>query len=151
MEYGALHNLEAIQARLNRTRQALAAQSDRMSAAELREAKEALMKMESDEAVQKLVVDNERVMNQQICNEKQGVPVKYGDPIQLLHVKSNSFIYVSSKALAPLETACSAVTIREGEGAHFGLTPRFKLRQQGEQIVFGRAPALHPIPSPERR
>jgi len=113
-----------------------------MSGEELKEAKEALMKMESDESVQKLVVDNETLMNEQICVEKEGVAVKYGDPIQIKHVKSSSYVNVSSKVLAPLETACSAVTIKSDEGTHFGLVPRFKLRQQGEQIVFGEVPTL---------
>lgn len=125
----------------------MAAQSDRMGAAELREAKEAVMRMESDEAVQKLVVDNEMVMNEQICHEKEGIPVKYGDPLQLSHVKSGSFLFVSSKVLAPLERACSSVTICANEGTHFGLNPRFKTRQQGEQIVFGERPNPNPNPN----
>jgi len=122
---------------MHKTKVAMQAQSDTMTSSERAEANAAIAQFDTQVTAQKLLVENENIVNDQICMEKQGLPIKYGEPIQLRHMKSRAFLTMSSKNLAPLEKSCSLVSLTVDEGTCFIAVPRFKLRQLGEQMVYG--------------
>jgi hypothetical protein len=55
-------------------------------------------------------------------------PIKYGDIVQLQHVKSGLFV-ATHKTPAPLNPSCRKVTLKAGSFAcQFRILPRFKVK-----------------------
>src|SRR3989338_1478000 len=68
-----------------------------------------------------------------------GKTITYGQMIQLQHVKSSKFVTVTVKQIAELEKHCLKVALIEDgdEGSCFVVTPRFKVRSEGEAVRYG--------------
>mmetsp|Transcript_33274 Transcript_33274/g.53603 ORF Transcript_33274/g.53603 Transcript_33274/m.53603 type:complete len:2908 (+) Transcript_33274:214-8937(+) len=65
--------------------------------------------------------------------------VRYGQVIQLQHVKSGKFLTVASKKVAMLEKECLALELVEGgsESSWIQTMPRFKVRAEGATVYAG--------------
>jgi hypothetical protein len=73
-----------------------------------------------------------------------GNTLSYGQTVQLLHVKSNKFVTVTSKEIAEIETHCLRVYLDPmgNEGSWFTLLPRFKTMAEGENVRHCSAQSL---------
>jgi Inositol 1,4,5-trisphosphate/ryanodine receptor/MIR domain len=82
---------------------------------------------------------SERNENQKEYERMAGKNITYGQAIQLQHVKSGKFVTITVKEIAELEKHCLKVTLDEdgNEGSCFVVSPRFKVRSEGEPVMFG--------------
>lgn len=79
----------------------------------------------------------EQDSNQENNNSKRGTKVKYGDTVQLLHLKSNKFVTVNSKAAALEEEGATRVYLDSNgnRGSWFKIRSPHKHRNNGEDVV----------------
>lgn len=80
---------------------------------------------------------SEQESNQEKNQMKRGTVVKYEDTIQLLHIKSNKYITVNSKAPAPQDKNAIRVYLDSNgnEGSWFKVKSPYKYRSMGEDVV----------------
>jgi hypothetical protein len=88
--------------------------------------------MRADRETEKNV---EKLSNSQL----QGVPVHYGQTVQLQHVKSSKFLTLSARMLADVEKECMRLSLSEGGnmGSWLKLMPRFRFRSEGATVHVG--------------
>lgn len=80
---------------------------------------------------------NEASMNEAFMKQKMGTIIKFGETIQLLHVKSGKYVTVKSTELARDERENMAVCLR-AEGSMdcwLQIMPRFKINKEGDMIT----------------
>lgn len=79
----------------------------------------------------------EQDSNQENNQSKRGTKVKYGDTVQLLHIKSNKFVTINSKAAAPEEEGATRVYLDSNgnRGSWFKIRSPHKHRNNGEDVV----------------
>lgn len=80
---------------------------------------------------------NEQKLNEQYMANKFGTPVRYGDTIQLLHVKSKKYVTVVSREVAYVEKENIRVKLDTHGTTESWLTvqPRFKINQTGDVLM----------------
>jgi hypothetical protein len=80
---------------------------------------------------------NEQRLDKKLMEMKIGKPVAFGDVIQLLHVKSQTFLTISAKTLAKQERENIRVYLKENGDplSWLEFMPRFKYDKEGQQIV----------------
>lgn len=81
----------------------------------------------------------EQKENLQEYHRMAGKPLTYGQMVQLQHEKSGKFVAITVKEIAELEKHCLKVVLDDtgNEGSWFMVTPRFKLRSEGEPVSWG--------------
>ena len=80
--------------------------------------------------------DNEQRLNNRYMQNKQGQPVRFGDVVQLFHVKSGKYLTVRPSELATTERENIRVSL-DGKGSiysGFYIMPRFKIDREGDFI-----------------
>lgn len=79
---------------------------------------------------------NERKINDSYMTSKYGSELRYGDVIQLLHVKSKKFINVVGKSVARAEKENIRVSLHETgtPNSWFIIQPRFKINRNGDFV-----------------
>ena len=79
---------------------------------------------------------NEVVMNELLMRHRMGAVVKFGDIIQLLHVKSKKYLYVPGKDLARDERENMLLTLSAEGGVNswLQLLPRLKINKEGDSV-----------------
>jgi hypothetical protein len=80
---------------------------------------------------------NEQRLNKKIMEMKIGKPIAFGDVIQVLQLKSQTFLTISPKTLAKQERENIRVFLKENGDPFSWLEfmPRFKYDKEGQQIV----------------
>eukprot|EP01135_Chromosphaera_perkinsii_P005608 Nk52_evm22s355 gene=Nk52_evmTU22s355 len=93
----------------------------------------------------------ERLQNDSERERSVGTSVKYGQIIQLLHVRSGKFVCINRKATAQLEKSASSVYLSEDpdENAWLTVSPFYKLHQEGENVHMYDRITLVPSKYPE--
>ena len=78
-------------------------------------------------------------LNEVLIQQMSGNTIKYGQDVQLLHVKSGKQLFVDKRNLAELEKTCTLMRlVSEGSSAcHFRFMPRYRFRKEGEDIGLG--------------
>lgn len=96
------------------------------------------------EIEQKLIAMKQHEEDERKHNESEFLRVAqknivYGQVVQLRHKKSQKFLSVTMKEMSELEKDCLKVTLVENgnEGSWFVITPRLKMRSEGEPVVMG--------------
>ena len=81
--------------------------------------------------------DNEVKLNNMYMKNKVGLPVGFGDVIQLYHVKSKKYLIVNPKILANAERENSKVSLSTSGNVHSWVQfmPRFKIDREGDRIL----------------
>lgn len=80
--------------------------------------------------------DNETKLNDNYMDKKMGEPVKFGDIIQLFHIKSGKYLTVSPTILANDERENMSVMLNSHGNVYSWLivTPRFKIDREGDVV-----------------
>jgi hypothetical protein len=83
--------------------------------------------------------ENEIRMNENFMKQKCGTVVKFGETIQLRHVKSSKFLTVINGELArdERENLCVALTQDGSMDSWLQFLPRFKINKEGDKIPNG--------------
>jgi hypothetical protein len=83
--------------------------------------------------------ENEIRMNENFMRQKCGTIVKFGETIQLRHVKSSKFLTVINGELArdERENLCVALTQDGSMDSWLQFLPRFKINKEGDKIPNG--------------
>ena len=80
---------------------------------------------------------NESAQNEEALGKLHrglGLPIKYGDVVQLKHRKSRLFLGMH-KIPAPVNSNHRKVSLKPGSyAAHFRILPRFKVRSMGSLV-----------------
>jgi hypothetical protein len=97
---------------------------------------------EEEEQLLQTLLQNEESEKLENASEFQrvaGKDVHYGQTIQLMHAKSSKYVTVTVKEMAELEKDCLRVVLDSdgNEGSWFVVTPRFKVRSEGEPVHIG--------------
>ena len=81
--------------------------------------------------------DNEVKLNNMYMKNKAGMPIAFGDVIQLFHVKSKKYLIVNPKQLANAERENSKVSLNSSGNIHSWVQfmPRFKIDREGDRIL----------------
>ena len=79
--------------------------------------------------------ESEQRLNKVVYDKLLGTKVKYGQTIQLCHIKSKKFITVSSAAVLDMNLGQVHVVLAAGSAqSHLTVLPRFKLRNKGDMV-----------------
>ena len=80
---------------------------------------------------------NEVIMNETLMRHKVGYVVRFGDIVQLLHVKSQKFLYVPGSDLArdERENMRLALNNEGGQNSWINILPRFKIDKEGDRVT----------------
>lgn len=96
---------------------------------------------EEEAGLQSLKANEETEENENLQEYKRmaGKNVSYGQIVQLFHNKSGKFLTITVKEVAELEKHCMKVVLDESgnEGSWFMVTPRFKMRAEGDHVRTG--------------
>lgn len=99
--------------------------------------------LRSDEASRAILATLERIkdkevaMNKKAMQSKLGQVIKYGDVVQLLHIRSQKFLTVSRTATAKVEPENFQVILQKGAStlSWFTLTPSSPILSDGDPVV----------------
>ena len=80
---------------------------------------------------------NEQKLNEQYMKTKFGTPVRYGDTIQLLHVKSKKYLTIIPTEVAAVEKENIKISLDVAGSTESWLIvqPRFKINQTGDMVM----------------
>lgn len=80
--------------------------------------------------------DNEQKLNNRYMLNKKGMPVKFGDVIQLYHIKSGKYLTIKPTELANTERENIKVALNGKGNIYSGLVvmPRFKIDREGDVV-----------------
>ena len=80
---------------------------------------------------------NEVVMNETLMRHKVGYVVRFGDIVQLLHVKSKKFLHVPGSDLARDERENMRLELNGdgGQNSWINILPRFKIDKEGDRVT----------------
>eukprot|EP00753_Platysulcus_tardus_P010959 PLAT3172.1.p1 GENE.PLAT3172.1~~PLAT3172.1.p1 ORF type:complete len:3198 (-),score=1828.26 PLAT3172.1:113-9706(-) len=89
------------------------------------------------QAALRVELEKEQETNSRLVASAAGTPLRYGDLIQLMHVKSSAYVTVLHSTLAEEEKSATAVSLveRGSASSYFRVLPRYKLRQEGERVA----------------
>ena len=81
--------------------------------------------------------DNEEHLNDRYLSQGMGTPVRFGEVIQLFHVKSGKYLTVLSKELAheERENMRIVLTAYGSTCSYIQLSPRYKINRDGDVIL----------------
>lgn len=107
----------------------------------------------------KAAAEKEQDTNARVSDSMFGVPVVYGQIVQLRHVSSRAFLHVCDKVLSESERNASVLRLypNGSESAYFKILPRFKIHSEGERVSVDDKVILmsvkgslrvHPSPNP---
>ncbi|KAG9509653.1 Inositol 1,4,5-trisphosphate receptor, partial [Fragariocoptes setiger] len=98
----------------------------------------------------KRAAELERQQNENESKKCEGDVLKYGQLIQLLHVKSNKYLTVNKEATAIVEKRAMRVYLdsKGNEGSWFAVKPNYKVRTNGDEVVVGDCVNLEAVDAP---
>ena len=81
----------------------------------------------------------EQEENKQEYQRTAGAHITYGQIVQLFHTGSQKFVTITVKEIAQIEKHCMKVVLdpHGNEGSWFMVTPRYKIRGEGDDVRMG--------------
>jgi hypothetical protein len=109
------------------------------SDSELKKSLSSKRRMSIGDAEQKMIFDQagkEMERNEGDMKKSKGTQLLYGQIIQLKHVATGMFL-ASRSSVAKVDKNCLALYLEKGaSNAYFRISPRYKVRAEGGQILF---------------
>ena len=105
------------------------------------EEKYAARQLEKDIEIEKKLLEAREskldVLNEKMYNEAKGVPIRYGQKVQLLHIESQSFVTVSKSFNKFDQTMTNIELTRNGsKDLYFMFIPKLSFVQDGEVVEY---------------